>query len=431
MSSSNVPWDQPLNRSDYPQVRFWFRKDWINRKKETSGVTKVNHSNMFATTEQNKGRAPSGLNVSLRYVEDVHGVIVDGFRASEMRKFARSIWNQLQGAGKAPRSWGKADLEVAAHYRREMRRRFPELGLCEFDWKSEQLATDNYPNWASNNLQGVKIESSDPSLMHSKRRRDSVDRSSKKAKTETLSPTPIDIDSAPSSNLNAVSNMPVNDSSSTISPVNIPPSSVILVPPPSIIISQVNTAAPPSFEELRCPNTPADITPPYEPRSTISPAGIPPSSVVLPASSPSIIASVHTATNTPSFEEPKPLNTPVDITSDYANELPADPIPTGNMAFVNQELGKDVPTTAISASGLTAVAVMNIQEPPTEVTSTTADTPPSFDVVRVIKDAAETANSPQAVSPPQDASVSTMSMPRVCIGVFKIPHYLLMSYTVD
>ncbi|KAF8798239.1 hypothetical protein BYT27DRAFT_7042808, partial [Phlegmacium glaucopus] len=97
--------------------------------------------------------APSGLNVSLCYVEDVHGVVVDGFHASEMRKFAQSIWNQLQGAGKAPKSWGKADLDVAAHYRHEMHRRFPKLGLCEFDWKAEQLATDNYPNWASNNLQ--------------------------------------------------------------------------------------------------------------------------------------------------------------------------------------------------------------------------------------------------------------------------------------
>jgi len=25
--------------------------------------------------------------------------------------------------------------------------RFPELGLCELDWKAEQIATDNYPSW--------------------------------------------------------------------------------------------------------------------------------------------------------------------------------------------------------------------------------------------------------------------------------------------
>jgi len=31
-------------------------------------------------------------------------------------------------------------LDVATHYRHEMHRRFPELALCEFDWKAEQIA---------------------------------------------------------------------------------------------------------------------------------------------------------------------------------------------------------------------------------------------------------------------------------------------------
>jgi len=28
-----------------------------------------------------------------------------------------------------------------------MNSRFPELRFCELDWKSEQVATDNYPSW--------------------------------------------------------------------------------------------------------------------------------------------------------------------------------------------------------------------------------------------------------------------------------------------
>ena len=74
-----------------------------------------------------------GINVTLRYMEDEQGAIVDGFCASEMCKFTRSIWNQLAGAKKAPRSWGKAELDVAAHYQHEMHHRFLELGLCEYD----------------------------------------------------------------------------------------------------------------------------------------------------------------------------------------------------------------------------------------------------------------------------------------------------------
>ena len=119
MSTSSTPnfmttilSEQPLNHSNYPKVRFWFRKDWVNQKKEGLGVMKVNES----STTRDKGQGPVGINVTLCYMEDEQGVVVDGFRTSEMHKFAQSIWNQLAGAKKAPRSWGKAKLDVAAHY---------------------------------------------------------------------------------------------------------------------------------------------------------------------------------------------------------------------------------------------------------------------------------------------------------------------------
>jgi len=348
MSTPNAC-DQPLNHNDYPNVRFWFRKDWINRKKETSGITKVNQSNAFTTTEQSKaskGRAPSGVNVTLRYVEDIHGVVVDGFRASEMRKFARAIWNQLEGSGKAPKSWGKADLDVATHYRREMRRRFPELALCEFDWKAEQIATDNYPNWASNNLQGVKLEPSEPSSTHNKQRRDSVGQISKRAKTESIPPTTIDIDSS----TNVISN--------------------------------------------------ATNLPPIDPGIIITPANILHSSVTQPATLPSITVSVHT-TAPPNIEaeaeELRSTNVPANVAPDRPNELPADPVPTdGTLALIdinqlNSELGEDdtlpVPTAVSTATPFT----------------TDVDAPPSSDVV--LNDglgaAAKTTNSSQAASMPR------------------------------
>ena len=59
---------------------------------------------------------------------------------------------------------------VAAHYQCEMHHHFPELGLCECDWKADQLATDNYLNWASTHLPEalVKREFSDMSSMQTK-----------------------------------------------------------------------------------------------------------------------------------------------------------------------------------------------------------------------------------------------------------------------
>lgn len=144
----------PLNRSDYPHIKFWFKQDWIDGDKKRNDTTKLTRP---LSTRNRGGKGAAGENVSMRYIENHDGTIIDGFRASEMRRFARSIWIHLANRGKAPKSWGKADVETAQHYRQEMVRRYPELRLCAFDWKADQIATDNYPNWAANNL-GTKVK---------------------------------------------------------------------------------------------------------------------------------------------------------------------------------------------------------------------------------------------------------------------------------
>lgn len=143
-----------LDRSEYPRVRFWVKRDWVDYEKAMNGTTKVSRS---SSDRRSKGRP--GANVSMRYIENIDGMVVDGFQASEMCKYARSIWMQLANRGKAPKTWGKIDMESAQQYHREMCRRFPVLRLCAFDWKADQIATDNYPNWAANYLgTQIKIE---------------------------------------------------------------------------------------------------------------------------------------------------------------------------------------------------------------------------------------------------------------------------------
>ena len=88
--------DKPLDRSDYPQILFWFKQDWLHYERENSGATRL--------LSRGKGRA--GENISLRYIEGKDGNVIDGYRAGEIRKFARSIWMQLanytvQGPGRA------------------------------------------------------------------------------------------------------------------------------------------------------------------------------------------------------------------------------------------------------------------------------------------------------------------------------------------
>jgi len=100
--------------------------------------------------ERGKSRAAQGENVTMQYIEDKDGNAVDGHRASKIREVARSIWAQLAGVGKAPKSWKQADISAAEHYRRELRRNFQELELCELDWKADQIAIEHYPSWCHN-----------------------------------------------------------------------------------------------------------------------------------------------------------------------------------------------------------------------------------------------------------------------------------------
>jgi hypothetical protein len=99
--------------------------------------------------ERGRSRAAQGVNVAMRYIEDENGQIIDGHRAGEMRKIARSVWVALANAGKAPAKWSQADIVSAEAYRKEMRQHFPELRLCEHDWKADLIASENYPSWYS------------------------------------------------------------------------------------------------------------------------------------------------------------------------------------------------------------------------------------------------------------------------------------------
>ena len=86
----------------------------------------------------------------MKFVEDESGNVIDGYRASSIRKFARSLWAGLSNAGKAPKSWGKVDAQTSSQFQIEMCRKFPELRLCKGNWKVDLIATMSYPSWSSN-----------------------------------------------------------------------------------------------------------------------------------------------------------------------------------------------------------------------------------------------------------------------------------------
>ena len=86
----------------------------------------------------------------MQFVEKENGTVIDGNRAAEVHKFAQSIWISISKRGPPPLKWGQADAETRRQYCDGMASHFPELRLCEHDWKAEQIARDNYPSWYVN-----------------------------------------------------------------------------------------------------------------------------------------------------------------------------------------------------------------------------------------------------------------------------------------
>jgi hypothetical protein len=159
-SAFSAPANTPLNREDYPAVKYWYKHDWLNHLKNNTDSADV------GMAIRGKSLIAKGINKTVKYIEDMEGNPVDGYRVTDIRSHARGIWVNFQIAGRAPSSWGKADAGAASYYRREMRLKFFEFALCDNDWKADLLATESYPSWYSNHIKSnaVKGELTDSSL---------------------------------------------------------------------------------------------------------------------------------------------------------------------------------------------------------------------------------------------------------------------------
>ena len=171
-----------LKREDYPNITYWFRYEYFSALTEDK-ITSVDddapvkargaeyneandddndgngddgagiheQSNGVPKGKRGKGRASQGENVKMRYLQHENGDIIDGWRATDIRRYARSIFVGFALQGKMFQSWVEgADAASRTSYYRDMMARFPEVGLCELDWKSEQIASEIYSQWRSN-----------------------------------------------------------------------------------------------------------------------------------------------------------------------------------------------------------------------------------------------------------------------------------------
>ena len=91
------PASSPLEEADFPEVSFWTREKWTSEKAD-------NVSNGERMGERGGRKMAKGINISMRYVEDRHGAVIDGFRVKTILGAAHQLFFQLRKIGRHPKT---------------------------------------------------------------------------------------------------------------------------------------------------------------------------------------------------------------------------------------------------------------------------------------------------------------------------------------
>ena len=105
-TSAHVTPDFPAHRQDFPLVNYWTKQEW-NEASKREDTTELRHA---GHPECGRSRSSQGVNVTMQYVEDESGQMIDGHKASAICKMAHSIWAAFAQHGKAPAKWSQADI---------------------------------------------------------------------------------------------------------------------------------------------------------------------------------------------------------------------------------------------------------------------------------------------------------------------------------
>jgi hypothetical protein len=112
-----------LNVADYPSLRFWNKSAWKKHVKSTKDTTTVNQK----AAKKGSTWAADGENVTMQFVDDADGRMIDGYRAGEIRKHTRSIFNDIAKYTSPPATWGAASSIMRDYYHQQMYCHFPKV----------------------------------------------------------------------------------------------------------------------------------------------------------------------------------------------------------------------------------------------------------------------------------------------------------------
>ncbi|KAF8156024.1 hypothetical protein B0H34DRAFT_517899 [Crassisporium funariophilum] len=187
---------QAEEEEDYPDVRFWNKKDWTEFESRAS--TRNERVNRFG------------------FLSDESGTRVSSERLKNMTETAKVAWNELYYWRLNPTTWTKRNDQDMQYFSATMCAKFPEFRWCQGDWKVQEFAKHKYPDWNRYSGQPGTLSRAKPSI--GKRKADDSKDIAKPKKKRRNAPNHgvIDLTAGPSGcidNLPAVSSSLISSSS--------------------------------------------------------------------------------------------------------------------------------------------------------------------------------------------------------------------------
>ena len=140
------------NQQDYPDIQFWFKRDYIQVAKSknsydsvTALCQEVNSCGWLRLLESN-------VNVMCDFIELQDSMVVDGVTAEHIQaRFCDTFTDQKISATHMQetvlKTWGKSSGGFKKFLIKQIYDHFPYMHLCDNDWKVHYLTARVYQNW--------------------------------------------------------------------------------------------------------------------------------------------------------------------------------------------------------------------------------------------------------------------------------------------
>lgn len=167
MGADSAPVTVEIDKSLYPKVDYWYKKDWTNK----GTVELALDINAVGAEASAAGDPPEGSKQQ-RYIQHEDGSVITTARSSALRRHARHLFDILGGQGLLRKTWGQVPATSQNWFQREMESSYSELRLCQGGWKAHQVAIDTFPAFIKYQQQYLCADGQTPTVKIEAKRED-------------------------------------------------------------------------------------------------------------------------------------------------------------------------------------------------------------------------------------------------------------------